>query len=232
MAEIILIAFSVAIFLYSVIIHEVSHGYMALKLGDLTAKYAGRLNLNPFKHIDPIGSILVPFMMIMTAGFAFGWAKPVPYNPYNLKNQKWGPALVALAGPLSNLAIALAAALVGSLVVLSKEAKIDIVQNFDNFSSISQAIAGSLGSIFFELMVIIIFWNTLLAFFNLIPVPPLDGSKILFSIIPIRIETMAVLEQFGFFLLIILIIVDATTFNILGHLLAYLRIIFFRLAIS
>jgi Zn-dependent protease len=114
MAEIVLIIFYIVILLYSVIIHEVSHGIMALWLGDPTAKYADRLTANPFKHIDPTYTIFLPIMMlILTHGrFAFGSAKPVPYNPYNLKNQKWGPALVALAGPLSNILIAIIAAII------------------------------------------------------------------------------------------------------------------------
>src|SRR6056297_2198326 len=96
--------FQIIVLVFSAIIHEYMHGWMADYLGDSTAKDSGRLTLNPIPHIDPFGSILLPFILIATgAGIVFGWAKPVPYNPYNLKDPKWGPAKVAAAGPLANL---------------------------------------------------------------------------------------------------------------------------------
>src|SRR5574343_1207888 len=96
------------ILLFSVIIHELAHGYVAYSLGDPTAKYEGRLTMNPLKHLDPFGSVILPLLLILSqSSFIIGWAKPVPYNPYNLKNQKWGDAIVALAGPLSNICVAL-----------------------------------------------------------------------------------------------------------------------------
>lgn len=206
--EIVLIIFYVAILLYSVIVHEVMHGVAALWLGDPTAKYAGRLTANPFRHIDPWLTLGMPIIMLALTGgrFAFGSAKPVPYNPYNLKNQKWGPALVALAGPGSNIAIAVIASILAKFIVLPISAKVDIINNFNNWSATSNIIAGSLNSIFYELLVIIIFWNVFLAFFNLIPIPPLDGSKLLFAVTNIKVETMAMLEQFGFILLLAFII--------------------------
>ncbi|PJC52540.1 MAG: site-2 protease family protein, partial [Candidatus Magasanikbacteria bacterium CG_4_9_14_0_2_um_filter_42_11] len=97
--------FLIFVIVFSAIIHEYSHGWMANQLGDQTAKYAGRLTLNPLKHIDPIGSILLPLILIPT-GFLFAYAKPVPYNPYNLRDQKWGSLKVAIAGPLSNFILA------------------------------------------------------------------------------------------------------------------------------
>ncbi len=206
--EIVLVVFYIVILLCSVIIHEVAHGAAALALGDPTAKYAGRLTANPLKHIDPWLTLGMPILMLILTNFrfAFGGAKPVPYNPYNLKNQKWGPALVGLAGPGSNMLIAIVAAISAKFISTPMAVKADIIANFNNWSKISEVLPGSVGSIFFELLVMIIFWNALLAFFNLIPIPPLDGSKLLFSIFPIRIETMAILEQFGFIFLLFFII--------------------------
>jgi Zn-dependent protease len=207
--EIVLVVFYAFILVYSIIIHEVAHGVAALKLGDGTAKYAGRLNLNPLVHIDLWGSIVMPLLMLLMTNFrfAFGWAKPVPYNPYNLKNQKWGPALVALGGPVSNISLALIAALIGKMITIPLAVKADIIYNvkFANWEALSSLIAGSFGSIVFTLCAIVILWNTLLAFFNLIPIPPLDGSKILFSIINVKTETMIMFEQFGFVLLLLVI---------------------------
>ena len=103
----------IAILIFSVVIHEVSHGLAAYWLGDSTAKYAGRLTLNPLSHMDLWGSFLIPLLLLFSgSGIIFGWAKPVPYNPYNLRNQKWGPVLVGLAGPFSNVLLALVAGVV------------------------------------------------------------------------------------------------------------------------
>jgi len=158
--------FSLIVLVMSVVVHEVAHGYTAEFLGDPTARLEGRLTLNPIKHLDPVGSILVPIITFFSGGVIFGWAKPVPFNPYNLKNRKWGEALVALAGPASNLAIALLFSL--------------IIRYGVGFGFIPQSFA--------EISVLIIITNISLAVFNLIPIPPLDGSKILFSLIPLRYE--------------------------------------------
>jgi len=100
--------FLIAVLVMSVVIHEVAHGYAAYMQGDVTAKYQGRLTLNPIKHIDPLGSVILPgILLLLQTPFLFGWAKPVPYNPYNLSDQRWGELKVAIAGPLSNVAIAL-----------------------------------------------------------------------------------------------------------------------------
>lgn len=206
--EIVLIAFYVVILLYSVIVHEVFHGVAALWLGDPTAKYAGRITFNPTKHIDPWWTLAMPLLMLaLTAGkFAFGAAKPVPYNPYNLKDQRWGPAMVAMAGPASNLAIALFFAIMARFVAIPAASKIDIIQNITNWGNISQTISGSVGAIIFTLMIMVIFWNVLLAFFNLIPIPPLDGSKIVFSLFSLPAQIVGVLEQYGFIILIFAIV--------------------------
>jgi Zn-dependent protease len=162
-ADTIQIAFSLAVLVFSVVAHEVSHGYMAQYLGDPTARLAGRLTMNPLMHIDPIGSVFVPLATaILPPHFVFGWAKPVPYNPYNLRDQKWGDAKVALAGPLTNL-----------------------------FLAIIFALALRFGGIYFSdpvtlMLKIIVLMNLLLAIFNLVPIPPLDGSKVLMNALPLR----------------------------------------------
>lgn len=221
--EIVLIVIYFFILIYSIILHEVAHGVMASWLGDKTAEYAGRITANPLKHIDPWMTIVVPFLMLVLSGgrFAFGGAKPVPYNPYNLKNQKWGPALVALAGPASNIGIAVLAVILAKIISLPMNAKLDIINNIrfeSDWGSLATVISGSWGTICFTFLTIIIFWNILLAVFNLIPIPPLDGSKLLFSIIPIKMETVAILEQFGFIFLIMLIILFPGPFSFLLNL--------------
>lgn len=226
--SIVLVGFYILILIYTIIIHEVAHGFVALWLGDSTAKYAGRLNFNPIKHIDPMGSIMVPLIMIMTTGFAFGWAKPVPYNPYNLKNQKWGPALVALGGPGSNILIAFVFAMIAQFIPIPAAVKMEIIRNFNNWSDVSSLISGSLGSIFFELSMIVIFWNVILAFFNLIPFPPLDGSKLLFAVMPVRTEVMIMFEQYGFMLLLAFMFLFSGP---LGFFLKFMLNLFFRLTI-
>ena len=169
--------FTIIILIMSVVLHEVSHGYAAYKMGDPTAKLAGRLSLNPLAHLDFMGSFLVPLLAYLSAGFMFGWAKPVPYNPYNLRNQKYGDALVAVAGPISNLAIAL---IFGIIFRYS-------------------ALWGLTNEIFLSACQTIILLNLVLAIFNLVPIPPLDGSKILFAFLPYRyIEFRRTLERYSF----------------------------------
>ena len=213
--EIVLIAFYFATLLYSVIIHEVSHGVVALWLGDITAKYAGRITLNPISHIDPIRSILIPILLIPT-GFAFGYAKPVPYNPHNLRDQKWGALYVALAGPATNFLCALVAALLAAVIPFSLADKSEIYQSFSRviaggdgffarFGDLAQAMSGSLPDIAFGLLLFVVFWNVVLGCFNLLPIPPLDGSKILFTFFPISERTQVQLEQYGFFVLLFII---------------------------
>ena len=173
--------FLIIILILSVIIHEISHGYAALALGDPTAKLSGRLTLNPIPHLDLWGSIIIPGLLALTGtGVILGWAKPVPYNPYNLSNQRWGEALVAGAGPLSNIVIAL---IFGVLL---------------RFAVLPGSVTG--------LASYIVLINIVLAIFNLIPIPPLDGSKILFSILPYRFQYIRQsLEQYGLILVLVFV---------------------------
>ena len=194
--------FLIAILILSVVVHEVSHGYTAYLLGDPTAKRAGRLSMNPFKHLDLTGSFIVPLILvILKSSFVFGWAKPVPYNPYNLKNQKWGPGLVAISGPLSNFLIAGAFGLVALFLPLDQTAKTEIGLAAVNGAAIFGA--GYAPALFyFSSMVVWI--NVFLGIFNLIPIPPLDGSKVLFSFLPYNklVNFQIFLEKYGFFILL------------------------------
>lgn len=156
--------FQLIVLLFSVMVHEIAHGAIALKLGDETAKRAGRLTLNPIKHIDPFGSILLPAALyfLTGGGIVIGWAKPVPYNPFNLKNPKTGSGLIAAAGPVTNLTIAIVFGIIAQLLA---------------------ATGFGIGLLNFLLNTIIL-TNVSLAIFNLLPLPPLDGSGILFSLLP------------------------------------------------
>lgn len=176
--------FIIAILIMSIVVHEVSHGFMALWLGDKTAQYEGRLNFNPLKHLDPVGSVFVPMLGYLFGGIIIGWAKPVPFNPYNLRNQRWGEALVALAGPLSNILLA---------IIFSLLIRLSISQGFATQS-------------FIYLSSYLVFVNIVLCLFNLVPIPPLDGSKILFSIFPNGFRRLlAHLESYGFVLVLLFI---------------------------
>ena len=156
----------VLILIISVVLHEVAHGYAAWKLGDPTAKLQGRLSLNPLVHIDPLMSVIVPGLLVLSGSpFLFGAAKPVPYNPYNLTDQKYGEAKVAAAGPAVNILIAI---IFGVIIQLK-----DVL---------------SLSSAFVELAFLVIVMNIFLALFNLLPLPPLDGSKILPILLPYNLK--------------------------------------------
>ena len=126
-----IVAVSIIPILLAITVHEAAHGYAAKHFGDDTADKLGRISLNPLRHIDPFGTILLPLFTKLTAGFAFGWAKPVPYNPYNLRNQKWGPVWVALAGPAMNFIIASIATFIALLLPLGSLAKGDMISRFN-----------------------------------------------------------------------------------------------------
>lgn len=186
----------IPILLFSVVVHEVMHGYVALKCGDPTAKYMGRLTLNPIPHIDLFGSILVPLFSILVAGRVFiAWAKPVPVNPLNFRNYKRDSVLVSAVGPISNLFLALCCALF--VIVL-----LNLGNFFDSFNS-------ELVKFAYEFLLKMfyggIYLNIVLGVFNLIPVPPLDGSHVLASILPDRLgESYRQIGFFGIFIVIFL----------------------------
>ncbi len=190
MENAIAIAFQLFILIFSVILHEVSHGFVANAMGDPTAKLAGRLTLNPLPHIDPVGSILLPLASFFMGGFIIGWARPVPYNPNYLqvKNRELGSAIVGAAGPAANIALAL---IFGLLLRFS---------DFwaPGFGATGIALASAAGTI-----AII---NLGLAVFNLVPIPPLDGSKVLFALLPYGMESIRLfLERFGVIILLVFI---------------------------
>ncbi|MFA5753811.1 MAG: site-2 protease family protein [Patescibacteria group bacterium] len=174
--------FQVIILILSAVAHEYMHGWMAHRLGDDTAKNAGRLTLNPLAHLEWFGSFFLPLIMIVSGmSFVFGWAKPVPYNPFNLRDKKYGDAKVALAGPLANLIIAL-------------------------FFGLFLRIAPVTNVIFTGFIGLIVYINLVLMVFNLIPIPPLDGSKIVATFLPAKArEKYLGSERTGFILIILVV---------------------------
>ena len=174
------IFFQVVILFFSVILHEVAHGYAALSLGDPTARAAGRLTLNPIKHMDPWGTVVLPlFLILVRSPFLVGWAKPVPVNPYLMRDPKRGMMLVGAAGPLANIALILLSALA------------------------LRAMPFSAPPFLFDLFKYCCAINIILALFNLLPVPPLDGSKVVAGILPPKMRDAYVgLERYGIFIII------------------------------
>lgn len=183
----IIIIFSIIVLVFSVVVHEVAHGYTAYRFGDPTARYQGRLTFNPIKHIDPFGSIILPIIMAMLpGGLILGWAKPVPINPYNFTRRKLGEFCTAFAGPLSNMIIA------AIFIII-----------------IRAGIVYDMNTIFIELSTIIVLINSVLAFFNLIPIPPLDGFRIVSVLLPAHLsekfENTA--QRFGIFFVLFFVLV-------------------------
>ena len=185
--------FGLAILVMSVVVHEVSHGYVANALGDPTARLSGRLTLNPLAHLDPVGSVLVPIVLLALGAPVFGWARPVPYNPYNLRVGTWGPGIVAFAGPLSNMLIAV----VFGFVL--------------RFGAASGVVSQAFGNIAAQVIMV----NLLLAVFNLIPVPPFDGSKVLFSFLPSRFYGMQRFLEGNQVVLMFLLVIFITRIDII-----------------
>lgn len=180
---------TIAILIFSIIIHEYGHAWMANRLGDSTAKDLGRLTLNPIPHIDLFGSIVLPLFFVLSgSGFILAWAKPVPYNPGRVRDKKYGDLKIALSGPLANLILALVFGLLARFMPLSGALKSNLLNYFllNDTASLLTAISGQLMIIIWLMAVIFCFLNLLLAFFNLLPIPPLDGSKIILNFLPLR----------------------------------------------
>jgi len=190
--------------LFAIVMHETAHGWVALRFGDTTARDMGRLTLNPLPHIDPIGTIVVPLLLQFSgSGFLFGWAKPVPINPLNLRNPKENLMWVSLAGPGVNMALAFACGMI-----------IRVVKLMPGGLATGFGLIDVLVSMIYYGMII----NLVLACFNLIPIPPLDGSKVLLRFLPPRYEYFWLqLEGMGMFLLIgIIVIGNVIGFPIIG----------------
>ncbi len=193
--------------LLAVILHEIAHGWVALQFGDSTARQEGRLTLNPINHIDPIGTVILPIIMLLTTNFVFGWAKPVPVNFNRLKKPVRDMALVALAGPTANLLMLVFWAIITQIGWLMPE---------------------SLGITKFLIYIgnAGIYINIVLMILNLLPILPLDGGRILYSLLPRHLaEPYSKLEPFGFIILVVLLMT-----NMLGHILTTPLIYIYRLA--
>ncbi len=178
---------NLSIFFFAVIIHEYAHGWVAWKLGDSTARFMGRLTLNPLAHIDPIGTIFLPLILLIThSPVLFGWAKPVPVDFFNLKNPKQGMIWVGLAGPVANILFAIAVSLLLKIPLLTT--------SYLAVSVITTAIMA----------------NLVLAVFNLLPIPPLDGSRVMMGLLPYNLSVeYAKLEPYGFIIIFALLWMNA-----------------------
>ncbi|EKD72672.1 MAG: peptidase M50 [uncultured bacterium] len=172
--------------LFAITVHEVAHGWVASKFGDQTARLAGRLTLNPLRHVDLIGTIVVPLMLLMLGGFIFGWAKPVPVDARNLRNPRYHMALVALAGPAANLLMA---------VFWAGITKIGI--NLDTWFGVPLIYMGQAGMLI----------NIILGVLNCLPLPPLDGGRVLSNLLPGRMGwNLDRIEPYGFLILVLLLL--------------------------
>jgi Zn-dependent protease len=176
-------------------VHEFSHAFAAFRLGDSTARWQGRLTLNPIKHFDPLGGLMLVISSI--SGFFIGWAKPTPVNPYNLRFGRRGESIVALSGPLSNLIMAAVVAVPIRLIASNPGLRATID-------------ASAIGSMVHDVALIFVVINGFLFMFNLLPIPPLDGWKVLIGLVDARTAyTLRQFEQYGFILLLILVLVGS-----------------------
>jgi Zn-dependent protease len=210
------IIISLFVVLFAITIHEASHGWAAYKMGDPTAHALGRITLNPIAHIDPIGTILLPVILIIMGAPPFGWAKPVPVNPLNLRNPRRDNLLISAAGPLSNFSVALVAFI---LLQMLKLANPDVL--------LMRGGTPSLGNGLFLILYYTILINVILAVFNLIPIPPLDGSGVLMGLISEEAaQKYEQIRPYGFIILILLIMTGFIG-RILGFIMGIVNIFIF-----
>ncbi|HOZ53255.1 MAG TPA: site-2 protease family protein [bacterium] len=200
---------SIIILIFSIIFHEYGHAWMANRLGDSTAKDLGRLTLNPIPHIDLFGSILLPLFFVLSgSGFLLAWAKPVPYNPNRIRDKKFGDLKVAISGPGSNIIIAIIFGLLARFLPITPSIKVSLLSAYltgDN-NLAGSLISGDFLNTIFLMAIIFCFLNLLLAIFNLIPVPPLDGSKIIINFLPERAKfKLFSIERYGMFIILFLL---------------------------
>jgi Zn-dependent protease len=203
--QIITIAISLICFVPAIVVHEAAHGFVAHRLGDPTAKSQGRVTLNPLRHIDPFGTVILPIALAVLGGPVFGYAKPVPYNPRYFKNIKVGEVLTGLAGPASNLLMAL----LGALALLGLRQSSFLAPEASDWA--------------FAILSTFIYINLILMFFNLLPIPPLDGSSVIMPLLPKKaLPTWYQIQRYALPILLILIFILPTVLGIdlLG---AYLR---------
>ena len=192
-----------AVLIPSIILHEVAHGAVADRLGDTTARDAGRLTLNPIRHIDPFGSLLLPSMLALAGQNVFGWAKPVPVQPARFRNPTSGMALVGFAGPLTNVAIAAIAGTIGPFVDVRSGASLQDVELVSRLG-IGITTDALWGRMLFGLLII----NLALAVFNMLPIPPLDGSRLIPLILPPKGRLLfSRASQYGMLVIILLVFV-------------------------
>ncbi len=212
-----MMVFIIAVLIMSAILHEYAHGWVAYKLGDSTAKDMGRLTLNPIPHLDPIGSILVPLLLVFSPSPAvLAWAKPVPYNPSNLADPEYGDLKVALGGPGANFILAIFFGLMSRLIPLASGLKVSLLQaSFweGDFIHVITQMQGSLLVSIFIMSMVITFINLLLMVFNLIPIPPLDGSKVLMTFLPHEWKMkFKSIEPYGIFIVLLFVFLGLAKF--------------------
>lgn len=193
--------------LFAMVLHEYAHGWVAAKCGDSTAKLQGRLTINPLAHIDPLGTVILPVMCLLMGSFLFGWAKPVPVDPRNMRQPRRDMALVAAAGPGMNLLLAVAGALLLA-VLLTIEPSLSL-----RGSEEADASSSALATMVFRPLAVMALYsvmiNVFLALFNLLPIPPLDGGRILTAMLPPKPAiALARLEPYGMLILVGLIVFD------------------------